>query len=99
MKPILSRRTLVRSSSESPASASPSTLTSPDVGRSRPPIRLSSVDLPEPDGPMMETISPRGIDEAHVVERGHLALAVESLGDVLQFDHRGRGGGRCQFLL
>ena len=29
--------------------------------RSRPPIRLSSVDLPEPEGPMIDTISPRGI--------------------------------------
>ena len=48
-------------SSDRPASASPSTRTSPEVGRSRPPTRFSSVDLPEPDGPMIETISPRGM--------------------------------------
>jgi hypothetical protein len=43
------------------ASASPSTRTRPAVGRSRPPTRFSSVDLPEPDGPMMDTICARGM--------------------------------------
>src|SRR3982751_5295046 len=61
MKPILSRRTLVSWSSVRPLKGAPSTLTSPAEGRSRPPTRLSSVDLPEPDGPMIATISPRGI--------------------------------------
>src|SRR4029077_8554941 len=32
---------------------------SPSVGRSSPPIRFSSVDLPEPEGPTIDTISPR----------------------------------------
>ena len=36
----------------------PATVTIPVVGRSRPAIRLSSVDLPLPDGPMMATTSP-----------------------------------------
>ena len=31
----------------------------PDVGRSRPPIRLRSVDFPEPDFPRSATRSPR----------------------------------------
>ena len=34
---------------------------SPEVGVSRQPIRFISVDLPEPDGPMMATYSPRSI--------------------------------------
>src|SRR6185312_89822 len=49
----------VSSSSDSSASEAPSTRTSPELARSRPPIRLSSVDFPEPDGPMIDTISPR----------------------------------------
>src|SRR5256885_2399630 len=61
MKPILSRRTRVRPSSDNAASAAPSTRTTPAVGRSRPPIRLSKVDFPEPDGPMIETSSPLGM--------------------------------------
>src|SRR5262245_46601030 len=61
MKPILSRLTRVSASSGSPASDSPSTRTIPEVGRSSPPTRLRSVDLPEPEGPMIDTISPRAI--------------------------------------
>ena len=34
----------------------------PLVGRSRQPIKFMKVDLPEPDGPMTETNSPRSID-------------------------------------
>ena len=90
MKPILSRRTRVSSSSERPASDSPSMRTSPEVGRSSPPTRLRSVDLPEPDGPMIETISPRGIVRLTRVERDDVALAVELLGDLVELDHRGR---------
>ena len=33
--------------------------TDPDVGRSSPPIIVSRVVFPEPEGPMMSTISPR----------------------------------------
>ena len=36
----------------------PSTETVPDVGASRPPARVSRVDLPEPDGPITATSSP-----------------------------------------
>src|SRR5579872_7064445 len=59
MKPILSRRTRVSPSSLSADNISPSISISPSVGRSRPPIKFSSVDFPEPDGPMIDTISPR----------------------------------------
>src|SRR5579872_6155880 len=40
------------------ATFSPSSQISPDVGRSRQPIRFTSVDLPEPDGPMIAIHSP-----------------------------------------
>src|SRR5690348_4846042 len=59
MNPILSRRTRVSSSSLSFDSAAPSSSISPELGRSRPPIRLSSVDFPEPEGPTIDTSSPR----------------------------------------
>ena len=36
----------------------PATVTVPVVGRSSPAMRLSSVDFPLPDGPMMATTSP-----------------------------------------
>ena len=61
MKPILSRRTAVKPSSARPSRRSPSRVMVPDVGRSSPPMRFSSVDFPDPDGPTMETISPFGI--------------------------------------
>src|SRR5690242_9318144 len=42
----------------------PSTTIVPAVGVSSPPIRLSSVVLPEPDGPMSATKSPRGMSRS-----------------------------------
>jgi hypothetical protein len=41
-----------------PARTTPSNLTSPRSGRSKPAITLSRVDLPQPDGPTMATNSP-----------------------------------------
>src|SRR4051812_3690135 len=61
MNPIFSRRILVRASSFSPPSVCPSMLTRPEVARSSPPSRFRSVDLPEPDGPTIDTSCPRGI--------------------------------------
>src|ERR1700693_541425 len=52
MNPIFSARTRLRSEVESPATFSPSSQISPALGRSRHPIRLTKVDLPEPDGPI-----------------------------------------------
>jgi hypothetical protein len=59
--PILSRRICVRSASPTPEISTPSTKIWPEVGRARPPSRWSSVDFPHPDGPTMETNSPRSI--------------------------------------
>ncbi len=53
MKPSLSRRSLVRSPSSSPVISVPASSTVPEVGRSRPARMCMSVDLPEPDGPMI----------------------------------------------
>src|SRR5579864_3109446 len=59
MKPILSRRSRVSSSSSRPLTRRPSMRISPALGVSSPPIRFNNVDLPEPEGPTMETSSPR----------------------------------------
>ena len=61
IKPILSRRTRVRSSSLRDGSGWPSIETCPEEGRSRQPMMFSSVDLPDPEGPTMDTISPRAM--------------------------------------
>ena len=45
------------------------------------------MDFPEPDGPMIDTISPRSIDQAHIVEGGDLAFSLEPLGDVFEHNH------------
>src|ERR1700675_3426346 len=58
MKPIFSARTRFSSPAEMLATSSPSSQISPEVGRSRQPIRFTSVDLPEPDGPMIAIHSP-----------------------------------------
>ncbi len=41
-----------------PSTGSPSTVTVAAVGLRKPATALSSVDLPQPDGPMIETNSP-----------------------------------------
>ena len=58
MNPIRSRRNSVSARSLSVVmSVSPRWIL-PDVGRSRPASTCSSVDLPEPDGPMIAVNSP-----------------------------------------
>ena len=56
--PIWRRRNRATPVSLSLSTRSPATVTVPLVGRSRPAMRLSSVDLPLPDGPMTATASP-----------------------------------------
>ena len=80
MKPILSRRRRVRESSERPATDWPSMRISPAVGRSSPPIRLSSGDLPEPEGPDGDHFAARDL-QIDGIERGDLAFAVVNLRD------------------
>ena len=49
-------------SAPGPVIGSAPTRSSPDVGRSRPAISRRSVDLPQPLGPISDTISPAAID-------------------------------------
>ena len=64
-------------------------------------MQCMSVDLPEPDGPMIAVNRPRGEVDAHAVERAHLGLALAvDLGQVdrarrdLAHRLRGRAGLR-----
>src|SRR5262245_52226367 len=57
--PTIRRRYVARRLLLSSARSWSSTSMRPAVGRSRPPRRLSSVDLPEPDLPSRATFSPR----------------------------------------
>ena len=59
-KPTLSRRSVVRRLSSSPLSSVPPIHACPDVRASRPAMQCMSVDLPDPDGPMMAVNCPRG---------------------------------------
>jgi hypothetical protein len=53
MKPRLSRRSLVRRLSSSELRSTVPTNAEPDVAVSSPAMQCISVDLPEPDGPMI----------------------------------------------
>src|SRR5713226_3148341 len=57
MKPTLSRRYLTRSPSPKSTRLEPSTSIRPAVGRSIPPMRLSKVVFPHPEGPWTATSS------------------------------------------
>ena len=48
--------------------------TRPELGTSRPPRMLSSVDLPLPEGPMMERNCPRGTVSASMASAGTSVL-------------------------
>jgi hypothetical protein len=55
---MLTARSPDSSRSDRAATSWPVTRTVPAVGRSKVPIRCSSVDLPDPDGPATATSSP-----------------------------------------
>src|SRR5712672_1526305 len=61
MNPISRFRTRARSHPRSSATGRPFSSYEPLVGESSRPRMESSVDLPQPDGPPMETYSPRAI--------------------------------------
>src|SRR5580658_4229888 len=56
--PMASRRKRARPSSSRVPRSMPATATRPRLGRSRPPVTIISVDLPEPEGPTRLTVSP-----------------------------------------
>ena len=60
-KPIFARRSKAKASSLSVSMRCPSISTLPEVGRSKPANKASSVDLPLPEGPTMATESPAAI--------------------------------------
>jgi hypothetical protein len=57
--PIRSRRNRVSAASLPPVISEPSTRTIPLSGRSRPAAHCSSVDLPDPEGPITAVNVPR----------------------------------------
>src|SRR5579871_464718 len=63
MKPILSARKRSSSVGDMVATSTPSIRSSPSVGRSRQPMRLTRVLLPEPEGPVMATHSPATMEK------------------------------------
>ena len=83
MKPMWRRRSLVSSLSPSPVISVPPSETLPLVGRSRPARMCISVDLPEPEGPMIAVRLPLLEPEADAAQRvdGGRVLAVAP-GDV-----------------
>src|SRR5688500_8702339 len=62
MNPTFSPRSLARPSSSRPPRSAPSRTTEPRDGVSRPASRPSRVVLPLPEGPMMETNAPWGME-------------------------------------
>ena len=56
--PTMRPRSRARPSSVSAKRSSPSTITRPEVGTSRPANNPSKVDLPEPEAPRIATASP-----------------------------------------
>ena len=66
-------------------SGSPSTQMTPSLIVSSVISMRSTVVLPEPEGPMIATFSPRAMSRSRLVEHGQRAVA---LGDVVEADHR-----------
>ena len=82
-KPIRSRRTRVSSSSPSATRSRSSSASGPAEGRSIAPQRCSSVDLPQPDGPISATKSPALDGERHACRApDRCAAARIGLGEV-----------------
>ena len=94
--PTCRRRNRAAPVSLSLSTRSPPTRTVPLVGRSIPAMRLSSVDLPLPDGPMIATASPAAIDRLTSATAGAAAFVV-LLGHVLELNQGIHAGtvGRC----
>jgi len=74
------------------ATFSPSSQISPEVGRSRQPIRFTRVLLPEPEGPIIATIRREQIRKGDAVQGADQATVVlfgfaDNSGDVFEFDH------------
>ena len=96
-KPMRRLRIRASDGSSSPATSIPSSRYVPDVGRSRQPMMFIRVDLPDPDAPMIATNSPRSIVRLTAAQRVDLLIAeLVDLGDVADFDCRGRNAGHLR---
>ena len=91
MKPTLRLRHLESSPSDSGPKSVPATMTRPDVARSIPAMRLSSVVLPEPDGPINARNSPCGTSRLRPSELNLQAITLIHLAQVLYADGNGCG--------
>ena len=99
-KPVRSRRSRVARSSDSWLIVSPSRMTSPVVGRSRPPRTWSRVDLPEPDGPIRATNSPACDGERDAAQCLDDCRAERvGLGQVARLEDDRHGRGRLRRVL
>ena len=66
-------------------------VTRPVEGVVSPPMMLSSVLLPQPDGPIRLKSSPRAMSSVGALERNHpprIPLRAEGLADTFDFDNR-----------
>jgi len=70
MKPTVPARQSASSRSLSRVMSTPSKRSSPESGLSMPAIRLSSVDLPDPDGPISPRKSPARTSSVMSVSTG-----------------------------
>jgi hypothetical protein len=77
-KPMVLARSADSSRSLSPPTSYPSMRRVPDVGRSRVPMMLSRVDLPEPDGPTIPSSSPRSISRSADRRAGTLPYRLDT---------------------
>ena len=96
-KPTWSRRTWVRSLSLSVVRSVSPMKTWPEVSESSPATQCMSVDLPDPDGPMIavKTPVPKSMDD--VVEGAHLGVArAVDLGGVQRAGRRDAARGRSR---
>ena len=90
MKPISRLRTRARSDAGSSATGRPFSRYDPSVGESSRPRIDSSVDLPQPDGPAIETYSPLPISTSMLDKRVRLDLVGEEhLRHAVQLDEGG----------
>ena len=86
---VRARASAASSPSDSRAMSTPATCDLARDGLSMPAIRLSSVDLPEPDGPISATKSPARHVEVDVDQhRDHLVAAHVVLGQAADLDQR-----------
>ena len=88
--PISRLRSAASSRSRYDVTGAPSMLTRPRVGASSRPMRFSSVLLPQPEGPMIDTNSPGGDVERDVRQRHGLdPVGAVDLLHLVEVEHRG----------